>query len=53
MKYIKLTPHELALKTIKDINKRRKLEKEGQRQAFIHSMENRDKIHKRISHGRY
>ena len=53
MKYKKMTPHEFARKTVEDITKKRQLEKEGQRQAFIHSMENRDKIQRKISHGRH
>lgn len=53
MKCIKLTPNELAQKTIKDIEKRRKLVKEGQKQAFIHGMENKNKIQRKLSHGRY
>ena len=53
MKYKTLTPHEFAQKTVNDIARKRQLEKDGQRQAFNHCMENRDKIQKRISHWRY
>lgn len=48
----KFTPHELAQKTIRDIAKRRALEKEGQRQASMHSFENMRKVQKKLSHGR-
>lgn len=50
---LELTPHELAEKTVKDIEIRRKLLKEGQKQAFMHVIENRYKIQRRISYGRY
>lgn len=53
MKYKHMTPHELAEKTVKDIARKRQLEKDGQRQAFMHSMENRDRIWKRISRGKH
>ena len=53
MKFNNMTPHELAQKTMKDIAKKRKLEKEGQRQAVSHGMENINKINRRISHSRY
>lgn len=53
MKYKDMTPHELTEKTVKDIDRRRQMEKNGRRQALRHCMENRDKIQKRISHGRY
>lgn len=53
MKIDNMTPHELAEKTVKDIAARRKLAVEGKKQAQRHCMENRDKIQRRISHGRY
>lgn len=53
MKYKNMTPHELAEKTVKDIARRRQMEKDGQRQAYRHCMENRERIRRRISHGRY
>ena len=48
-----MTPHELTQKTVADIAKRRQSKKDGERQAFMHCMENREKIYRRLSHGRY
>ena len=42
-----MTPRELAEKTTKDIQERKKLSEEGKRQAFKHCMENREKIRRR------
>ncbi|WP_061342895.1 hypothetical protein [Clostridium botulinum] len=53
MKYKKMTPHELATRTVEEINRRRKAENEGRRQALFYSMENREKIQRRLSYGRY
>ena len=48
MKYKTMTPHELTLKTIEDIARKRGLEKEGQRQALEHCMSNKERIKKRL-----
>ena len=48
MKFSDMTPHELTVKTIEDINRKRQLEKEGQRQALEHCMGNRQRIQKRL-----
>jgi len=58
MKYKTLTPHEFAQKTVRDIARKRELEKEGQRQALEHCMGNRERIQKRLNrysyrHGKY
>jgi len=53
VKISNMTPHELAQRTVKDIARKRQLEKEGQRQALEHCMSNRDKIQRRISHRKY
>lgn len=53
MKFRDMTPHELAQKTVKDITERRKLAREGQKQALDYSMDNRQKIQRRLSHCRY
>lgn len=48
MNYSDLTPYELMKKTVKDIAIRRELEKEGQRQAKLHDIENRARIQRRL-----
>ena len=53
MKFGNMTPSELAEKTVKDIAAKRKLAIEGKKQAERHCMENRNKIKRRISHGRH
>ncbi|MBN1055703.1 transcriptional regulator [Clostridium botulinum] len=53
MKYKKVTPHELTLRTVEDINRRRKAESEGRKQATMHCVENRSRIQKRLGYGRY
>jgi hypothetical protein len=46
----KMTPHELAQRTIRDIAKKRQLENEGKKQAFMNSMDNINRIKRRILH---
>ncbi|OOM79188.1 hypothetical protein CLPUN_17040 [Clostridium puniceum] len=53
MQFKDMTPHELAQKTIEDISKRRKLTRKAQKEALNHSMENRNKIQRKMSHSRY
>ncbi|MBN1043760.1 hypothetical protein [Clostridium botulinum] len=53
MKYKKMTPHELAIKTVNDIEKRRKAEREGKVQASLHLWANRKRIERRLGYGRY
>ena len=53
MKYKTMTPHELTLKTIEDIARKRGLEKEGQRQALEHCMSNKERIKKRLKRYSY
>lgn len=43
-----MSPKELAVKTVKDIEKRRTLRKEGQKQATAHGIANMYKIQRRI-----
>lgn len=43
-----MTPRELTEKTIKDIQERKKLSEEGKKQAFMHCVENKEKIRRRI-----
>ncbi|CAI3542965.1 MULTISPECIES: transcriptional regulator [Clostridium] len=49
MKYKKVIPHELAQRTVEDIERRRKRIEEGKRQALMHVGENQRKIRKRLS----
>ena len=53
MKFGNMTPHELSQKTIEDIGKRRKLARKGQKEALNYSMENREKVQRRLSHCRH
>ncbi|WP_321994807.1 transcriptional regulator [Clostridium butyricum] len=43
-----MSPKELANKTIKDIEMRRKRIEEGKKQAFLHIVQNRERIRRRI-----
>lgn len=43
-----MTPHELALKTVKDIEKRRRWREKGAREARDHYFSNFTKINRRI-----
>lgn len=52
MKYKKITPHEFAERTVRDIEQRRKRVEEGKKQALMHVGENQKRIQKRLSHGR-
>ncbi|MDU6037814.1 MAG: transcriptional regulator [Clostridium butyricum] len=53
MKYKKMTAHEFTEKTVKDIEARRKRIEDGKKQAGMHCIENRDRIQRKLSHGRY
>ena len=53
MKCKRISPHEFTERTVKDIERRRKAKEEGKRQAFMHCMENKDKIQRRLGYGRY
>lgn len=54
MEIIKLTPHQLAEKTIKDIKVRRKRQERGRKAADSHIFENSCRIKKRMaSHSIY
>lgn len=50
MKYKKVTPHELAQRTVEDIARRRKRVEEGKRQALMHVGENQNRIQRRLAH---
>ena len=43
-----MTPKEWADKTVKDIDRRRALKKEGEKQAMAHSIANMHKVQRRI-----
>ena len=47
MKY-KLTPHEMALKTINDIKKKRNNEELGRKQASMYMFENMQKVQSKL-----
>lgn len=53
MKYKKVTPHEFAQRTIRDIEVKRKRVEEGRKQALMHVGENQKRIQSRLAHGRY
>ncbi len=52
MKYKKLTAHEFAEKTVRDIEARRKRAEEGRKQAHAHVIENRFRIRRKLAHER-
>lgn len=52
MKYKKVTPHEFAQRTIRDIEVKRKRAEEGKKQALMHIGENQKRIQRRLSHRR-
>lgn len=53
MKYKEMRPHELAQMTVRDIQRRRKNKEEGIKQANLHVLCNRERIQRKLSHGRY
>ncbi len=53
MKYKKLTPNELAQRTINDIERRRKRTEDGKKQALMHCIENRNRVQKRLEYGKH
>ena len=46
---MKMTAHELAMKTVKDIEKRRYMKELGKKNAQGHSIDNMLKVQKRIN----
>lgn len=50
---LKLTPHELAEKTIKDISKKRELKRQAERAALEHCICNRQKINRKLNRYSY
>ena len=48
MNYKKMTPHEFAEKTVRDIEIRRKRVEEGNKQAGMHWAENKDRLQRRL-----
>ena len=50
---MKMTPHELMLKTVKDIEIRKKNREEGIKQADMHAFANKERIKKRLEYGKY
>lgn len=46
---MKMTAHELAMKTVKDIQRKRYREELGKKQAQGHSIDNMLKVQKRIN----
>ncbi|WP_321833587.1 transcriptional regulator [Clostridium butyricum] len=52
MEYKRMTPHEFREKTIRDIEARRKRTEEGRKQAYMHVLENQNRIRRKLSHSR-
>ncbi len=48
MKFSDMTPHELALKTIEDIARKKQLKRNAEREALEHCVTNRQRINKKL-----